>query len=134
MSLDAAGMQCIAVQALFVQRLGPRCMGETLHSTSVFCDRCCHRSIEAINVFHLADEALRFTESFSVALLRGISQHLNGLLPPQLEQETLVLQSTTSSYVAECASAPPDCTVEQRDRCLGASGPCKLTRVAQPPA
>ena len=73
---------------------------------------------QAIAVFHLAYGADRLTQSFSVTLLRGIPQHLNGLLPPQLEQEALVLQGMISilsshkgSFVAAgCASAPPDCT------------------------
>lgn len=35
-----------------------------------------------------------------MALPGGIPQHLNGLLPPQIEQEALVLQGTMSSFLS----------------------------------
>ena len=116
--LTVAGMQDIAMRALVVHRLGPRCMGETLHNTSALCGHLCCRSIQATAVSHLAYGALRLTQSFFVALLRGVPQHLNGLLPPELEQKTLVLQGAMSillsyrgSFAATgCASAVPGCT------------------------
>ena len=75
--------------------LGTGCTDETLHSSLCSVAILCCMPIQQCQApFELnpACEASRLTQGLSVALPGGIPQHLNGLLPPQIEQEALVLQ------------------------------------------